>query len=354
MRTREQVLIAPGPVTEASGDQEAVPTGRRLLSWIDPRAWSAPTRALVILSVLSVAALALFLTWGVDGHWDYALPRRTEQALALLVVGTAVAVSTVVFQTLTQNRILTPSIMGFDALYALFATTLVFTVGSRSVETMDPWVMFTSTTALLLVGATALYRWMLGDGSRGLYTLVLMGVIAATLFSSVQSFMVRVMDPNEYDSLLDQLLPSFGDLDTDVLTLAAALMVAGVALAFRAAPTLDVLALGRERAIALGVDYRRAVTRLLMLVALLVAVATALVGPVTFLGLLVANLAYRLVRTHRHVVTMAGAALVAIVALVLGQALLQHVLHFNGTLGSIINLIGGIYFIVLILREARA
>ena len=311
-------------------------------------------RVIASLSVLVVASLTVFLTWGVDGHWDYALPRRAEQAIALIVVGAAIAVSTVVFQTLTHNRILTPSIMGFDALYTLFATTLVFFLGANSVETMDPWIMFSSTTVLLLAGATTLYRWMIGDGSRGLYTLVLTGVIAGTLFGSIQSFMVRIMDPNEYDSLLDQLLPSFGALETDVLALAAAVMIAGVVVAFRFARTLDVLGLGRERAITLGVDYRRAVTWLLMLVAVLVAVATALVGPVTFLGLLVANLAYQVTRTHRHVITLTASILVAAVALVLGQALLQHVLHFNATLGSIINLVGGVYFIVLILKESRA
>lgn len=313
-----------------------------------------PTPALTVLSCLTVAALGLFLTWGVDGHWDYALPRRAEQAIALVVVGAAIAVSTVVFQTLTHNRILTPSMMGFDSLYALFATTLVFTLGATAIENASPWVMFGGTTALLLAGATALYRWMIGDGSRGLYTLVLMGVIAGTLFASVQSLMARVMDPNEYDTLLNSLLPSFTSLDTDVLTVAGIVMLLGVTLAFRMARTLDVLGLGRDRAITLGVDYRSTVTRLLMLVALLVAVATALVGPVTFLGLLVANLAYRLTGAHRHAVAFTASMLVAAVALILGQALLHHVLHFQATLGALINLVGGVYFIALLLKESRS
>jgi iron complex transport system permease protein len=322
----------------------------------DPPPTSFPrhVRVLTTLAALAMASAAVFLTWGVNGHWDYALPRRAEQVIALAVVGAAIAVSTVIFQTLTTNRILTPSIMGFDALYALFATTLVFVFGATTIDTLNPWVMFSATTVLLMVAATALYRWMIGDGSRGLYTLVLMGVIAGTLFTSIQNVMVRVMDPNEYDTLLNQLLPSFGALDTKVLTLAAWVMVAGTVVAYRAAPTLDVLALGRERAIGLGVNYRRCVTWLLVLVALLVAVATALVGPVTFLGLLVANLAYQVTRSNRHVITMSAAILLAVIALVLGQALLQHVLHFNATLGSIINLVGGVYFIVLILKESRS
>ena len=56
----------------------------------------------------------------------------------------------------------------------------------------------------------------------------------------------------------------------------------------------------------LGVDHRRAVLRILVVVAVLVSVSTALVGPITFFGLLVANLAYRVVGTDRHRARAAG------------------------------------------------
>ncbi|MFW2512407.1 iron chelate uptake ABC transporter family permease subunit [Demequina sp. SO4-13] len=306
------------------------------------------------LAVLLAGAVALFLTWGVDGHWDFALPRRLEQLAALVVVGAAIAVSTVVFQTLTQNRILTPSIMGFDALYVLVTTALVFVLGSATAEAIDPLAMFAVNTALMMGGATLLYRWVLGDGTRGLYTLILVGVVAGTFFSSLSSFMFRVMDPNEFDTLMDQLFASFNAIDTTLLGMATALLGAGIVAAYALAPRLDVLTLGRERAIALGLEYQRTVTALLIIVAGLVAVSTALVGPITFLGLLVANLAYQLTRTHRHLVTLTAAALIAMVALVLGQAILQHVLHFGGTLGSLINLVGGVYLIALLIKEARA
>ncbi|WP_084104696.1 iron chelate uptake ABC transporter family permease subunit [Demequina sp. NBRC 110056] len=299
-------------------------------------------------------AIALFLTWGVDGHWDFALPRRLEQVAALAVVGIAIAVSTVVFQTLTQNRILTPSIMGFDALYVLVATTLVFFLGAATAEAIDPLAMFALNAGLMMGAATALFRWVLGDGTRGLYTMVLVGVIAGTFFSSLTSFMFRVMNPNEFDTLMDQLFASFNAIDTGLLGIAAVLLGAGIVAVYWMAPRLDVLGLGRERAITLGLPYQRTVTTLLLIVAALVSVSTALVGPITFLGLLAANVAYQLTRTHRHVINLTAAALISVLALVLGQALLAHVLHFNGTLSAIINVVGGIYFIVLLLREAHA
>ncbi|WP_201774436.1 iron chelate uptake ABC transporter family permease subunit [Demequina sediminicola] len=306
------------------------------------------------LGVLLIGAIALFLTWDVNGHWDFALPRRTEQIVALTIVGIAIAASTVVFHTLTANRILTPSIMGFDALYVLVATALVFLLGSATVAQINPLVMFALNTVLMMGAATALYRWILGDGQRGLYTLILVGVVAGTFFSSLTNFMFRTMDPNEFDSLMSTLFASFNAIDTTLLWIGGALLLVGVVAIFRLAPQLDVLSLGRERAITLGLDYHRTVTWLLLVVALLVSVSTALVGPITFLGLLVANLAYQLTRTHRHVINLATAALVAVVALIAGQAILEHVLDHNGTLGSIINVVGGLYFIGLLLKEARS
>ncbi|WP_083966749.1 iron chelate uptake ABC transporter family permease subunit [Demequina globuliformis] len=306
------------------------------------------------LALLLLAALALFLTWDVNGHWDFALPRRSEQVVALTVVGIAIATSTVVFQTLTANRILTPSIMGFDALYVLVATALVFLLGSATVARIDPLVMFAANTVLMMGCATALYRWILGNGERGLYTLILVGVVAGTFFSSLTNFMFRTMDPNEFDSLMSTLFASFNAIDTTLLGIGGAMLMVGIVAVFRMAGKLDVLSLGRERAITLGLDYHRTVTWLLLIIALLVSVSTALVGPITFLGLLVANLAYQLTRTHRHVINLAVASLVAIVALVAGQAILEHVLDHNGTLGSIINVVGGLYFIGLLLKEARS
>ncbi len=301
-----------------------------------------------------LGSVALFLTWGVDGHWDFALPRRLEQLAALAVVGVAVAISTVIFHTLTENHILTPSIMGFDALYVLLATSFVFLVGGTAYQEIPDLWLFAINTTMLIVGATLLYRWILSDETRGLYTLVLIGVIAGTLFGSITSFMVRVMDPNEFETLMSDLFASFNNIDTQVLGIASAMLLVGTVAAVRMIPALDVLTLGRERAITLGIDYRPLVTRLLIIVAVLVAVSTAMVGPITFLGLLVANLAYRLLGTQRHAVTFPAAAIIAVTALVLGQAAVQHVLSYSGTLGSIINLVGGVFFVILLVGKSRS
>ena len=88
------------------------------------------TRRLVLLTVALLVSMGLFMTINSGGHWDFVLPFRGAKLVALLVVAYAIAISTILFQTITSNRILTPYIMGFDALYLLIQTVLIFVFGS--------------------------------------------------------------------------------------------------------------------------------------------------------------------------------------------------------------------------------
>ena len=116
---------------------------------------------------------------------------------------------------------------------------------------------------------------------------------------------------------------------------------------------LDVLALGKEQAINLGIDYDRMVRKLLIAVAILVSVSTALVGPVTFLGILVTNLAYQMIKDYRHSIVIPTSILLSLLALIGGQFLVERVFQFNTTIGVIINFVGGLYFIYILLKEER-
>ena len=75
---------------------------------------------------------------------------------------------------------------------------------------------------------------------------------------------------------------------------------------------LDVMSLGRENAINLGVNYDRMVMKMLILSSVLIATSTALVGPITFFGLIVANLSYQFFATYKHSTLILGASLISI------------------------------------------
>lgn len=311
----------------------------------------APIRFLAGTAVLCLVACILFMTVGAKGSWSFILPFRGAKLLAMLLVAYAIAVSTVLFQTVSNNRILSPSIMGFDALYALIQTCLVFMLGAQTVTAIDPRLMFAVECAIMILFSCLLYRWLFSGAVRSLHTLILVGLIFGILFRSFSGFLQRVIDPNDFIVLQDRLFASFNSVDPNLLGISF-LMVGAASLAgWRMFPSLDVISLGRETAINLGVDHPRATTMILVVIAILVSVSTALVGPVTFFGLLVASLAYQLMPTAKHRFVLPAAVLFAMISLVAGQMILERLFAFDTALGIVIEFAGGLFFILLLIRK---
>ncbi|MHA7241217.1 iron chelate uptake ABC transporter family permease subunit [Arthrobacter sp. TMS1-12-1] len=321
-----------------------VQSARRPVRSIPPAAW------LVILGVSAAALIAAFLLIGLEGNLAYVLPRRLGRVGAMVLVAVAVGVSTVLFQTVTGNRILTPSIMGLDALYILIQTVLAFVLGAGTLLTLGAPVRFAIEVSLMVGFSWLLYRWLfLGDG-RSLHLLLLVGIVFGVFFRGASSLLQRLMDPSEYIILQDLFFASFNRVDP-LLLLISAVTVAGLCIpAWRLRHRLDVLALGRETAVGLGVDYRRTVTLVLVVCSVLVAVSTALVGPATFFGLLISALAYQLCNQFRHAAVLPLAVLLGVIALVGGQLVLEQIFAFDTALSIVIEFTGGIVFLVLLLK----
>jgi len=162
--------------------------------------------------------------------------------------------------------------------------------------------------------------------------------------------MQRIIDPNEFVVLQDRLFANFNSVDGNLLTVSSAAVAAVSVIGWRLMHTYDVLALGRETAVNLGVDHNRVTSVVLMLVAVLVSVSTALVGPVTFFGLLVANLAYQIAGTHKHRFILPVASLLAIICIVGGQLVLERIFAFDTALSIVVEFVGGIVFLALLIR----
>ncbi|MCK9494503.1 MAG: iron chelate uptake ABC transporter family permease subunit [Dehalococcoidia bacterium] len=312
-----------------------------------------PRFALLALTGVFVALAVLFMTYDLKGSLSYALEFRARKLGGLALVGFAVAYSSVLFHTVTHNRILTPSLMGFDALYQLIQTSAAFFFGTFAVLQLDERIRFGIEIAIMLAFATVLYRTLFGRDDRDLYVLVLVGIVMGLMFSSLTSLVSRLIDPNEFIALQDRLFADFSRINQDLLVVSSAIILAVVAVSWRLLPRLDVVALGREHSTNLGVDHQRIVNEVLVVIALLVSVSTALVGPVTFLGLLVANLSYQVTGTFRHRYTVPAAVLLGMSALIGGQFILQEVLASSTRLSVVVSFVGGLYFIALLWREAR-
>lgn len=306
-----------------------------------------------MVTVLLFVTVALFLFYNVGTNWEFALQLRGVKVVTILVVSCCVGYSSVTFQTLTNNRILTPSIMGFESVYLLIQTVIVYLYGDQTFRVLSSLDNFLLSVLGMLGFSFLLYLLIYKKGKDNLYLLLLVGIILGTLFNSLSSFMQLLIDPNDYFIVQGKMFASFNKINRDLLWPSSAVLLVLLFVGFRNTKYLDVMALGRDQAINLGVNYNRRIQLFLAIIAILVAISTALVGPVTFLGLLVTNLTYELFKTHRHSVTIAACCLVTAVTLLSGQFVMEQLLSLSIPVSSIINLIGGLYFMFLLLRVRK-
>ena len=308
--------------------------------------------------VLALGGAALlcvvgYMTLNVHTDWDFILEYRGSRLLALLLTACAIGVSTVLFQTLTQSRLLTPALMGFDALYVLVNTVMLLTLGASVWGEGAPELRFALQVLLMVALALLLFRALFSGSVRSLHLMILLGMLAGMLFRELSELAARMVDPSEFGISTGVPQASFSRINTHLLGAAAtALGVAG-ALLLRWWRYLDVLSLGRDLAINLGVDHGRVVLGIMVVVAIMVAVATVLVGPTLFFGLLIANLAYWITGSQRHSLTLPASVLAGVICLVGGQVLLDHVLSSTLPLALVIELAGGVLFLALLLRGVR-
>lgn len=305
------------------------------------------------LTLLMLLSLVLYLTYQLPHRWQYALYHRGLSLLAITITGAGIALATMIFQTIVNNRILTPSILGLDSLYLLIQTLIIFGFGSATLMSMDSILLFLICTGFMMLFALALYFFLFKGNRQNIFFLLLVGIVFGTFFQSMTTFMEVLIDPNEFQIAQDIGFASFNRINTNILWLALAILVFTIIYAYRYIHYLDVLALGREQAINLGVPYQQLTRKLLIIVAILTSVSTALVGPITFLGLLVMNVTFEFIRDYRHKILIPACMLIAIITLVIGQLLVSQVFTFSTTLSIIINFVGGVYFIYLLLRTNK-
>ena len=317
------------------------------------RNWSRQGVRRTALAVLAAVTLLAFMTLGVEADWAFVLQHRGTKALTMLVVACALGMSTVVFQTVTHNTILTPAVMGLDALYLFLQAVLVLVLGSVGVVQLGLLPKYGLEIVLMVALSVGLMRWLFTGHASSLHLMLLVGMVMGILFRSMTSFAMRMIDPNEFATLQDRMFANFNTIHTQLLLPSLVVLALGTAFFWRRRHVLDVLALGRDAAVNLGVHYQRQVLQLLVVMCAMVAISTALVGPVTFFGLLVANMAYQWMGTRRHAWVLPAVVLWGCVLLLAGQVVLERVLGFNSALSVVVEFVGGLVFIYLLMRKGK-
>lgn len=321
-------------------------------------AYKANFKKLTVLAVLVLLAAVAYMLVSVQFDnpklLQYAMRIRAPKLIAMLITAFAIGGASIVFQSIINNTIVTPCLLGMNSLYTLIHTAVVFCVGSGSALAANVNLSFAVDLLIMGVVATVIYSYLFRKTNHNILYVLLIGTVLTSFFSSIQTTMTRIMDPNEYDTLLSTLVASFSNINSEVILLSLLLLALLIFVLRKELALLDVLTLGKDQAINLGVDYDRCVRRLLLGVTLCIAVATAMVGPVSFLGLIIANLARQLLKTYRHSQLILGSALFGMLVLVGGQLIVEHVFVYAIPISVFITVGGGLYFLYLLLTNRRA
>ncbi|KWX54753.1 iron ABC transporter permease [Campylobacter coli] len=306
-------------------------------------------KKILILAFLTLIMALVFVFAGLKDFDEYALKNRFLQIAAIVIVAICIAISTVIFQTLCNNKILTPAIIGLDSLYMLLQSALVFSLGSANLSVYRNDINFLITLACMVVFSLGLYK-ILFSSDKSIYLIMLLGLIFGTLFSTLSSFFEILIDPDEFMIIQGRMFASFDNVAFDVLALAYIVTLLSFIWIFRYMKFLDPLSLGKDLSINLGINYQKISKHLMIIIAILTSISTALVGPITFLGLLVVNITYELFKTAKHSILLLACILISILALLGGVFFVSRNFDYNTTISVIINFLGGIYFIYLVLK----
>lgn len=312
---------------------------------------------LLVLLALTIAACAAYMLVDLNFQNErllrYALRLRTPKVIVMLITAFAIGSASIVFQSIINNTIVTPCLLGMNSLYSLIHTVVVFFAGTGSVLAMNANASFAVDLVLMGIVATVIYSYLFKKTKHNILYVLLIGTVLTSFFSSIQSSLTRIMDPNDYDSLLATLVASFSNINSEIIIFSVIVLAILIFVLRKELMLLDVLTLGKDQAINLGVDYDACIRKLLLGVTLCIAIATAMVGPISFLGLIIANLSRQLLRTYRHTQLIIGASLFGMITLVFGQMLVEQVFVYTIPISVFITTGGGIYFLYLLLRKGK-
>lgn len=314
-------------------------------------------RKLIVLGVLVIAAAIAYTLVDVNFAnaklFSYAMKIRLPKLSVMLIAAFAIGGASIVFQSIINNTIVTPCLLGMNSLYTLIHTAVIFAAGSGSILAANSNVSFAVDLLLMGITATVIYSYLFQKTNHNVLYVLLIGTVLTSFFSSIQTTMTRIMDPNEYDTLLATLVASFNNINGEIIIFSLVLLAVLIFVFRKDLALLDVLTLGRDQAVNLGIDYNRSIRRLLLGVTLCIAIATAMVGPISFLGLIIANLSRQLLKTFRHSQLILGSVLFGMLVLLGGQLIVEHVFSYAIPISVFITVAGGLYFLYLLLTNKK-
>lgn len=320
----------------------------------------------ILLIIAAIISILGFLTVWIVNYWSLIesnlgtpnflpairsiLSSRVVQLLGIIISVVLLSTASLSFQTIANNRILTPSILGFDAVFSITQTLLVFVFGGLSILVVNSYINFFLTLVLMILVISLMFLSVFKKNKNNIVLLLLIGMVVTSFANSFTNFIQVFMDPNDFLNVVSLTTVNINAINETLVLFMIPITAIILYLFYRENHYYDVMSLGEEHAINLGIDYSKKVNLSIFYITVAIAISTSLVGPLSFLGLVVVNSARELFKTNRHKTLMFASCLLGIIIILGGQFVLE-LFKFKTPVTVLVNLIGGIYLIYILVKE---
>lgn len=310
---------------------------------------------LSVMVVLLVAAYLLIPTKNSSTVSNFILQRRFLKLLVMVIVSCAIPISTISFQTVVQNRFLTPGVLGIESLFVFIQSGLYYFESLVGVKVEQSVIIYTVTIAIQIGLLLLLMNASKGMMLSNFKVLLLLTMAFSMLLRNASTFLQVLMDPNEFDKLQSSLYPSFQKMNAQPMMIGVAIgfFVLLMMVFYRLRHQLDALHLGVDGAKMLGINTKRLSNIVIVVVIIMTSLSTILVGPLQFLGFMIANLTYQLTKEYKHGVLWLFSAVLGLVIVLAAQLIVERIFLLTIPISVFIEGIGGVLYLILLVKGEK-
>jgi iron complex transport system permease protein len=274
---------------------------------------------------------------------------RLPRVLLGFLVGGSLAVVGVALQAVLRNPLADPYVLGISSGAALGAAVAILLGIGRTVLAIAALPLFAFVGGL--ISLLVVYRIAATHGRFPVYILLLAGVILNAIFSALIMFVTSIMDPNRSFGTMAWLMGTLTAPTYPAMAALAIYLVAGGLILLRQARALNLLTLGEESALSMGVDVERVKKTVFFTSALLTGAVVSVSGMIGFVGMVVPH-AVRMVSGADHRLLLPASALAGGTFLIAADTVARTVLAPGEIpVGVVTALAGGPFFIFLLMNR---
>ena len=310
---------------------------------------------LLVVVVLLIVAYLLIPTKNSTTISSFILNRRLLKLLVIIIVSFAIPISTVSFQTVAQNRFLTPGVLGIESLFVFIQSGLYYFESLIGLKVEQSTLIYAVTITIQIMLVLLLMNVSKGMLLSNFKVLLLLTMAFSILLRNASTFLQVLMDPNEFDKLQSSLYPSFQKMNAQPILIFGALVLFGLLMIvfFKLRHKLDALHLGVDGAKMLGINTKRLSNVVIVIVIIMTSLSTILVGPLQFLGFMIANLTYQLTKEYKHSVLWIFSATIGLVIVLAAQLIVERIFLLTIPISVFIEGIGGVLYLILLVKGAK-